>query len=287
MKTSIRSVVILVLILTGASTSTRSIGITAVLGPVISDIGGYSDGVGVSNGRWTGQPSNAPPSASNSYNRYLAIDTWQWPSPSYSPVSYWDIYGSGFGNVQGDVSINYGYLCPCQYTVYSITSWSNTKIRVKVGGLPNWTFARNVKVVVRTASGAATSRLENLVAAPKGRGFGQCTWEVFNQRKSAGSGFPPPSVAYPTTAVLIGAGYVPRQWDVLFRNTSHTGIITSVPVVTIYRDGKREYSFTLTERNAKWDEARSDILAKFSARNGTVVQSLIMKTGSAATHYWR
>src|SRR5436305_3719768 len=39
--------------------------------PQISSITGYSDGVGVANGRWTGQPPNAPSTASNQFLNFL------------------------------------------------------------------------------------------------------------------------------------------------------------------------------------------------------------------------
>lgn len=285
MKTIVRSTTLLVLLLTGVSTSSKLIGVTQAQGPVITSIGGYSDGVGVSNGRWTGQPSNAPSTAINQYKNFLAIDTWEWSS---SVASYWDINGSGFGatqGTQGAVWLDPGYYCPCQFAVYSIMSWSNTKIRVKVVGMWGWAYATNVKVRVRTSTGATTFRTESIVATPKGRGYGQCTWEVFFQRKVAG--LTPPVPAYPTTKVSIGPNYVPQKWDVLYRNTTHTGIITSTPAVATYSDGKKEYTFTVTERNARWDEARSSITAKFAVKNGVVVQSLFMNTGSTATHYWR
>jgi hypothetical protein len=281
MKTVVRSVAILVLMLTGVSTSDQLIHKTQAQGPAITSIGGYTDNIGaVVNGRWTGQPSWAPLWASNKYKGYLAIDTWEWSS---NASSIWEINGSGFGTAWGSVWLDPGYYCPCQFSVYQTISWSNTKIRVRVVGMWGWAYATNVKVYVRTSSGATTYRPENIVAAPKGRGYGQCTWEVFFQRKNAG--LAPPSSAYPG-ATSIGAGYIPKKWDVLFYNTSHTGRITSTPVLKTYSDGKKEYTFTITERNANWDEAISSTPSIFVVKNNSVLQKIAMKKLSA-THFWR
>src|SRR6266571_4985069 len=70
--------------------------------PTITDIGGYSDGIGVANGRWTGQPSVAPPTASNVYLKYLAIGTYALPGQT-NPY-YWIIKGNDFGTAPGSVN---------------------------------------------------------------------------------------------------------------------------------------------------------------------------------------
>jgi hypothetical protein len=258
--------------ITGATSSAQAQSITA--------IGGYNAMPSVSNGRWTGQPDRAPSTASNQYKGFLAVDT-------MNGASYWTINGSGFGTARGSVGIDPGFVGPVPYSVSAIQSWSDNSIRVTVVGNYSMTAYRNVRIWVRTSRGTVASRTDNVVAVPAGRGFGQCTWEVFFQRKSAG--FNPPPQAYVTNAPAVGASYIPRQWDVLYWGTAHTAIITSAPQVTRGSDGRVTYTFTLTERNASWNEQRTVRTSSFAVRNGVVAQGIISNMNSrlAASSFWR
>lgn len=251
--------------------------------PSITSIGGYSDGAGVSNGRWTGQPSYAPATASNQFKNYLAIDTWDSAS-----ANYWLINGSGFGNSQGNggVSLSMDGYGPYQFYISKIESWTNTQIKVRVSAIWSFTAQRNAKVVVRTSSGAATSRSENLVATPRGRGYGQCTFEVFYKRRNAG--LQPPSSAYPSPT-KISAAYVPKQWDVLFWGTMHTAIIISAPQRSQASNGQITYTFTVAESNARWDEKSTTRTSTFSIKGSSVTQGIVsnMSSTNAATGFWR
>lgn len=249
--------------------------------PRITGIGGYNAGDSVLNGRWTGQPTNAPRTASNKYNGYLAVDTWAWDNTS---PSTWTITGTGFGTTKGSVFVD----SPLLFGIMSISSWSNTQIKVNVAGSWQFAFARDVKIFVKTSNGATTYKTDNVVAVPKGRGYGQCTWEVFFRRKA--SNLAPPPTAYASTRVAINANYVPRIWDVLYWNTSHTAIITSTPQVIRSSDGRTTtYRFTLTERNAAWDEAMTTRTSEFTVRSGVVTQGILsnMSRTTVATSYWK
>lgn len=229
--------------------------------------------------RWSGQPASAPSTASNQYKGYLQIDTWPISKLSDS-TTVWTINGTGFGTTKGQV----GIIGPIPVGIASIESWSNTQIRVRVFGLWYFSSFRNAKVFVRTASGRTAEKADNWVAAPKGRGYGQCTWEVFYRR--VGAGLSAPASAYPSSTIITGS-YVPRQWDVLFWGTYHTAIITSVPHRVTAINGQTTYTFTISERNAKWDEAVSFTTSTFIVQNGSVKQGIKSKLNSTATSYWR
>jgi hypothetical protein len=253
--------------------------------PRIDSIGGYTSSDLVINGRWTGQPSRAPSSASNAYLGYLAIDTWAWDSSS---PSFWSIKGTGFGTARGSVSLDAGVYGPYSFSILSISSWTNTQIQLKVAGLWSFAYVRGLKIVVTTTNGAKASRVDNAVAAPKGRGYGQCTWEVFFQRKAAG--LTPPPTAYPINRSAITAGYVPSRWDVLYWGDAHTAMITSNPQITRSSDGKTvTYRFNVTERNAQWDEKMTVRTSEFIVRSGVVTQGILsnMSATSKATSFWR
>ena len=146
--------------------------------PNIESINGFTDSKReVVNGRWTGQPSGAPATASNQYKGFLAVDTWEINNKTYT----WDINGSGFGSSPGSIWFDYGVSGPLQISISIVAGgWSNNKIQVRTAG--DWAFNfyrttpdRPFKIMLKTAAGLITSAPENVVAAPHSRGYGQCT----------------------------------------------------------------------------------------------------------------
>lgn len=260
------------------------VGAQNVVAPKISSIGGITSGDIVVNGKWTGQPNYAPKTASNVYKGSQVVETFPHPKDGDNPY-VWYIKGTGFGSSRGTVSLTHYPSGPTQLTA-TIVNWTDTLITIRPKA-PYQYLAEQVSLGVRTASGKNTGLTLNVVAAIKGRGFGQCTWEVAYQRLARNLSIPP--TAYPSNRTTISGAYVPRQWDVLFWGTAHTAIISSVPKVSTSADRKTTtYSFTITERNAKWDEAyTTKPNSTFVVKNGSVLQGISSKISSSATSYWR
>jgi len=225
--------------------------------PQITSVTGYSDGVGVSNGRWTGQPSRAPASASNRYKNFLASDSYNYGIAT-NPY-FWDINGNNFGAVRGTVSIGPN---PSPFTSITIVSWTATKIRIKaVASRSYQSSAISFKVTTSTGSASAPFN-DNAVGIIKSRGCGQCTWFVAKTRLDNNNLSIPLPSAYSTTAAIpaVGAadrGYRPARWDCLNYSGKHVAIITSTPTQTNNADGSITFTFTVSEYNATWNEALS------------------------------
>lgn len=236
-------------------------------GPTITSVGGFSDGVGVTNGRW-----NEPGS---DYLGFLAIDSYL-PSTNY----VWKVKGSGFGSSPGTFTFSNS-----SYTA-TIVSWSNTEIRVRPRG-PRGFGSRTLSFTVRTSSGQTATRTESTMELINSRGMGQCTYHVAHRRLQAGLGIPLPS-AYSQTA-SITASYVPKKYDGLKYDTRHVAIITSTPVVETLSDGTVKYTFTVSEMNWNRQETVATSTRTFKVRNGSVVGRIGSLAGSTywATGYWR
>lgn len=88
------------------------------------------------------------------------------------------------------------------------------------------------------------------IATIDGRGYGQCTWYVANQRLA--QGLPIPVPAYYTLGA-VDENYVPQQWDVIDFTTLHTAIIISpvTPNRVNHPNGSATitYTFTVGEMN--------------------------------------
>lgn len=254
----------------------------AITTPKISGISGNSDGVGVLNARWTGNPHpNGCANFTNLYLNYYVVDCYNYGSAALNPY-YWDINGTSFGTVQGSVSISGMSVL--------VVSWTDTKIRVKpsagynFGGMSGGT----VKITKPNSGGSCTfSITPGIIPILKSRGLGQCTYEVAFRRIGAGKALPPS--AYSTSG-SINSAYIPQQWDVLFwsfnssGSLSHTGIITSAVTSSGTGTGKT-YTFTLTERNAYCDERVTTKICTFKPLTNTGIYSLGSSTKQAAKYF--
>jgi hypothetical protein len=247
---------------------------------------------------WAGQPSDAPPSASNVTKGFLVADYMPIRSNGGSTgeatrMSTWTITGRNLGS-----SGSLRFSNPALFA-RSIVSWTATAIVVVVGtNDAGFTYDNNVSVTVTRSDGVTTAP----VVVPKGvagmiatRSYGQCTWEVARQRVKAGLSVPDPT-AY--SGPGITAAWVPAKWDGIAFGTSargHVGVIVSVPVVSEAKVGTtwvRTYTFDLTDRNANWDEALATVSRTFKVtldrQGGTPTGIYATVTRNfAATAYWR
>lgn len=262
----------------------------------ITNVGGYSDGVGVSQGRWTGQPMARP--ISNKYVNYQVV-----AAPSNAALNVttgstytWTITGTNFGSTKGSVWV----LDPSMNSVpglsITIQSWSDTKIVVIANAPHTFTSRSDTSLWVSRLSTrpAPASNLDwsnralPIVGLIQSRGHGQCTWFVAKTRLAQGLRIPPS--AYTTTINLSGIGgidnYVPAQWDALSYGTRHVAIITS-PVTRSpagATNGAITYSFTVSEMNALTDEAESSSprVYRVSAVNAKGQRTVVQMIGSNA-----
>lgn len=250
--------------------------------PTITDISGYSDRIGVSNGKWTGQPSNAPSWASNKYKGDYALE-------SQNDNYYWLINGSGFGENTGTLSFS-----DSNISVYKTIAWKDSQIKI-IPKVP-YTFTYNNSVtltVTNTYQKSTPPKVVSTVGIIKSRGFGQCTWFVAYTRLKNGKSIPPK--AYSTTGSING-NYVPQQWDCLTYGSKHVAIIKSSPSKSETTDssGNRfvTYVFKIGEYNAKWDEAESSFQATFVIKidkkgKKAIVTNIGSNSGLTGTGYFR
>lgn len=254
---------------------------TDVLPPVINSFTGYSDGVGVSNGKWNGQGA-ACLSGSNQYKGYNVVDCYNYGGITSNPY-YWEINGNNFGTANGSVTVT--------GVSVSIVSWSNTKIRIKPYSSYTLSPRTNVSVTVIKPSngGNATKNLEKgITPILKSRAMGQCTYEVAYRRIAANKPVPPTAYSYTGD---INSGYIPQQYDVLDWDldgngvaNDHTGIITSS--VTVSGSGNNKiYTFTLTERNATCSEQVTTKTCNFKPYTNTGIYSLASSTRQAKKYF--
>jgi hypothetical protein len=250
--------------------------------PRITLVTGDSDGVGVELGRWNGQPAYAPATASNRYKGFLASDSYPYGSAAANPY-YWDIHGSNFGDQEGTVQVG---PAPSPFSSVIVVSWTPTKIRLKA--VANRSYRASAITLRVIASSGLMSPLyrDNAVGLIKSRGFGQCTWEVAYQRLAAG--LPIPERAYPS-GTAIDRNYVPQRYDILFWSDAHTAIITSEPVYVVAADRLKTWTFTVTERNARWNEEATTRISTFKVDGSQVVEGILSEATrlGVATRYWR
>ena len=262
--------------------------------PQITSVTGHSDGVGVSAGRWTGQPLKAPATASNQFKNFLASDSYNYGIVSANPY-YWDINGKNFGISQGTVSVGPS---PSPFTSISIVNWTGTSIRIKVVASRSYQSSSIILKVTTSTGSTSAPFSDKAVGIIKSRGCGQCTWFVAKTRLDQGLNVPPS--AFSTTAAIpvVGAvdgGYRPARWDCLNYNGNHVAIITTTPSQTNNPDGSITFTFTVSECNATWNEAassssRSYKLSKVNATGKRTIQAGIGTNASAtwiASGYYR
>ena len=271
----------------------------------ITNITGYSDGVGVSSGRWTGQPMAKP--KSNAFVNFFVLAAPSNPSLNVtSGDTYtWNINGKNFGTTKGSVWLLDALMKDIPGVTIKINSWTDTKI-VVVANAP-FTFKSRSdtslwvsKLATRPAPASHPdwSNIEcKVVGIIQSRGHGQCTWFVAMTRLSQGLRIPPS--AYSNSAQLSGIGgtdnYTPTQWDALTYGSGHVAIISSSVTKTPTANGSITFSFTVSEMNALTDEATSTsqrqyvISAPNSKGQRTVVQMIGSNAGRmyVATGYYR
>lgn len=249
----------------------------------ITGIAGHSDGSGVKNGKWTGQPLHAP--NRGKYNGFYVIE-------SQNSNYYWDILGKNFGKTQGSVWLLDRSMKPVRDIKITIArgGWTDTKIRVVPVG-PYTLESRELYLCVSRTGDLPNSSNSwsdtfyvKVIGAIQTRGFGQCTWEVAYQRLLSGKSIP--SRAYPSNMVSITSSYIPQKDDVLFVGTRHTAIITSTPKRQS-SGGTTTWTFTVTERNHDWNETRSSRSSSFSVSGNRVITPIRGGMTSPFDAYWR
>lgn len=256
-------------------------------GPKITKVSGYSDGVGVVGGVYQGQPASAPSWASNKYKGMLGVDA----SPTMN--DYWDILGSGFGTSSKLVTIvNNSTGSVLKDFTIRIILWTDSKIRISVSHKDDYkfTFMKSISIKV-TLSGTSASvyPLTGVVGLYKGRPWGQCSWWVARNRMSLGLLAPP--TAYSTTG-NISESYIPKRSDCLTYGTKHVAYISSEPEKKTLADGSVQYTFTVSEMNAKWDELPSSYsgifkLSKLVNGKRTILTQIGSNSGLKASGYYR
>lgn len=239
--------------------------------PKISGITGYSDGVGVVNGKWTGQ-GPACNNARGNYYGYYAVES--------QNASYWTIKGSGFGTSKGKVTVSNSSI------TLTISSWKDTEIKVSTKVPYSYTFKTGITLTVKNAQNQSVSKSISTFGIIKTRGYGQCTWYVAYKRLANGKAIPPS--AY--TSTTIDTKYVPKQWDCLNYGGKHVGIITS-SVRKSEKSGIITYYLTVGEMNATCNESESSYSAQFivDTKNKKITKYIGSNAGSTykATGYYR
>jgi len=215
---------------------------------------------------WAGQPAVAPARASNVTQGFLLADYFPARTEGASPNeairrSRVTLSGQNLG-LGGTVKLSN----PGLY-VREIRAWTPTSISLVLATRsPDFSYDPNVAFTVVRSDGVSSAALRDakgVAGMIATRTWGQCTWEVARLRLAAGRSVPDP-LAY--SGKPISAAWVPAQWDAITfpvkpgSNIGHVGVISSVPRVTEAKLGSgwvRNYSFMLTDRNARWDEAVS------------------------------
>jgi hypothetical protein len=262
----------------------------------ISSVSGYSDGVGVLNGKWTGQPIALPASQNKYLNHYVvAAPNNATLGVTSGGIYKWTIKGNNFGSVKGTVWLLDAAMNSVPGVSLTVQQWSNTQI-VVLANAPH-TFTANSSAtlwVSRLATRptpvynmAWAKRAHPVMGMIQSRGYGQCTWFVAKTRMVAGAKIPSPG-AYSTTGSLAGiggvSGYIPRQWDALTYATKHVSIITSPVSSIVGADKSITYRFTVGEMNAKYDEIESSSVRQYkvSAPDKNGVRKVVSVIGSNA-----
>jgi len=294
-----------------------------------------ASGEEVLNAQWTGQPIPPAPNHGK-YYLFYAIDACQHSSPCSaiceSPQQegctgipgqqvvavdkpLWHLLGSGFcppagcAGTKGSVAFSDSAISTVPAS--AILNWNNAGTEITfvpsfVSPSFQYPVNTNVSVTITTPDGlTATLPLPTPGGSPAtpgaistidGRGYGQCTWYVANQRLAQGLPIPVPAYYHPSSnGGSIDATYVPQQWDVLDFTDLHTAIIKSPVIPTPVRnpDGSitTTYGFTIGEMNvgtcnkngvckpSEWSEEPSTMQSTFvvnmSASGVLIIQTEI------------
>jgi hypothetical protein len=283
----------------------------------LTSISGWTAGNLVVNAQWTGQP--IPPAPNHGkYYLFYAIDACQDSSPCpavcESPQQegctgsgapqvvavkrpLWHLLGSGFCPAAGCAgakgSVAFSDAAINTVPTSAITNWTGTEITFIPSFVsPPFQYKVNtsVSVTITTPDGLVATlplptpggspAMPGAIATIDGRGYGQCTWYVANQRLAHNLPIPVPAYyAPPSNGGTIDATYIPQQWDVLDFTNLHTAIIKSpvTPTPVTNPDGSMTttYSFTIGEMNvgacnktgtckpSEWSEEPSTVQSKF------------------------
>ncbi len=247
--------------------------------PSISKIGGSTIEPFFNDGKWLGNVSRC---GKGSFYGWYVINT----HDSNNPYNYWTINGKNFGSKTGAVTTNSSGVS------FQIISWNDNLIKVRPISTYQLDYKANLVITVRTSSNQTATRSINVIGMiSNGRGYGQCTWEVAYQRKSANLPIPPSAYA---SSGFINSSYVPQRWDVINWYNSqgegmHTGIIMSAPTVS-HSNGITTYTFLFRERNHNCDEHKAVMTTKtFRRTNTKVIQGISSDNPQlgTATKYWR
>lgn len=249
--------------------------LTAASAPLISSISGISsDDAGISNGA-------ASMSCGSTWNRWRILND--------QPGLYtWTLNGSGFGTSPGTVTLQ-GIPAP-------ITSWSNTKIQINptlslvLFGVPEYAARdMDIRVEVRTVTGDAVSRIEQVVPSLRSRIYQQCTWHVAKRRLEMG--LKPSPTAYLTGYTTIDKSWQPHAGDQLrwdLTSGRHAAIIESVSGPSTVGT-KTVYGIRISQYNRGCDNMYSVYDTTFEVIAGVVTrkpQFSSTSTGAAAYYAW-
>lgn len=286
--------------ITIASNTTVTANFTAT--PLLTSITGDSDGLGLENGRWTGQPDfGRLKPKSNAYVGFLAIESQQGSAKPKSG-SRLTLNGKNFGTKKGSVQFLDNALNvisapdmtdPRRELSLTIESWTDTKVIINVLSRYTFQYIKNgwVRISIdenpppQSYPGSAMLSVPGFSGMIQSRGFGQCTWFVAKSRLDANRTIP--VSAYATTSSII-ATYEPQMYDALSYKT-HVGIISSSPKRTLNDGGTTIWTFKVSEMNAATDEAITTSPQTFVVRLGAIVTDIGSKAGDKfkATGYWR
>jgi len=286
--------------------------------PLVTNIGGWTS-LGVSNGRWQGQPDRAPANHKpGHYFNYYAADVYA-NAGTPADGSYWTFTGSGFGNTPGTISISDSSLIiNVQKTNQK---WSDKKLTIYVNSKVAFKYDSTVTLTI-TPVGAIPWQTTIPVLSTimgGGRGYGQCTWYAAYRRLNLNLSIPGvitqyiAGVPYGTvtgsdyTQTSITSDYVPKLWDVIDFGQSHSSIICSIDSPTTTGTSTNTtitYKMTIAEMNAYpgWEEAESftntpppkvdsqfvvNIKKQGTQTIKTVTQGIVSRDGPTATGYYR
>lgn len=230
----------------------------------ITSITGYNQGGGaIVNGRHDGQPSSAPSYATNKYKGFLAV--------GFDYIIEWNINGSNFGT-SGTIYLTKdapqsGVIPKVMSEVtLELVSWNTNVIKVRArSNSASLMSLTNVYIYVSPNSyNPNFSTAQKIAGFVNNRGVGQCTWFVSKTRVNAGKPYPPSPYYTSTSLQTITSTYIPKIYDCLNYNGTHTGIITTNPILTETKKYnpitkkdevvKKSWSFNVSEMNCSWDE---------------------------------